>query len=414
MTEGQSKFHYRVNIAIFTNNYLPNPYGVSTSIETFRREFEKLGHTVYIFAPYFSGYKDENPNVFRYPAIDLEIKIKFPLVIPYSRKISKILNELKIDVIHSQHPNLLGSAARKWAKRKKVPLVFTWHTLYDYYANFVPFLPKKFVAGYMIKKAVKFANQADAVVVPTDSVIPILKNWGVHPVKSPQGGDAEGVFNRVKKEIYVVPTGVIEEEFKNPDRKKARDKYGIKENEVLLFLATRLTAEKNIEFVFRSVREILKERKNVKFLVSGDGYLLPELKKYCKDNGIYEQVVFSGIIPRSEIKDCYAAGDIFVYGSKSETQGMVLTEAMYMGLPVVAVCATGVISLVQNNRNGFLTCVTGEKEFAYMITKLILDKKLREKTGEESARIARENFTASVCAKKMLVVYEKAIENHSK
>jgi len=400
-----------MNIAIFTNNYLPNPYGVSTSIETFRMEFEKLGHKVYIFAPKFSGYVDENPGVFRYPSLDIDIRFRFPLPIPYSRKMNKILDHLDIDIIHAQHPNLLGTVAKKWAKRKKVPLIFTWHTLYDQYTDFVPFLPSKFSAGYMIKKAVKFANGADAVVVPTDSIIPILRNWGVYPVKSPQSGDAEGVFNRVKKEIYVVPTGVIEEEFRNSDRNLIRKKYGIGDDEMLLLLMTRLTTEKNVEFVFRSVMEILKERKNVKFLVSGDGYLLPSLKKYCEENGISEQVVFSGLVSRDEIKNYYAAADIFVHGSKSETQGMILTEAMYMGLPIVAVCATGVISLVQNNKNGFLTCVTGEKEFAYMITKLILDKNLREKTGQESVRIVRENFTSTVCAKKMLEVYEKCL-NH--
>jgi 1,2-diacylglycerol 3-alpha-glucosyltransferase len=381
----------RMNIAIFTNNYLPNPYGVSTSIETFRMEFEKKGHKVYIFAPEFSGYVDENPNVFRYPALDIDIKFHFPLAIPYSFKMDRVIRELDLDVIHSQHPNLLGTAAKKWARKKNIPLVFTWHTLYDYYTNFVPFLPSKFSAKYMIKKAVSFANDADAVIAPTDSVVPILKSWGV------------------KKEINAVATGVIEDEFKNADGNLVRKKYAISEGDIVLLSTTRLTAEKNIEFVFRSVTEILKERKNVKFLVAGDGYLLPGLKKYCEENMISEQVIFSGIVPRDEIKNYYAAADIFVHGSKSETQGMILTEAMYMGLPVVAVCATGVTSLIQNNKNGFLTCVTGEKEFAYMIIKLILDKNLRQKTGEESIRIARENFTSSVCAEKMLEVYEKTI-----
>jgi 1,2-diacylglycerol 3-alpha-glucosyltransferase len=399
-----------MNIAIFTNNYLPNPYGVSTSIETFRREFEKMGHKVYIFAPKFSGYKDENPNVFRYPSLDINIKFRFPLAIPYSRKINKILDKLDIDVIHAQHPNLLGTTAKKWAKRKNIPLVFTWHTLYDHYTNFAPFLPKKFTADYMIKKAVKFANNADAIVVPTDSIIPILKNWGVHPVESPQSGDAEGVFNRAKKEIYVVPTGVIEEDFLGADRNKIRKKYGIADDEILLLMVSRLTEEKNVEFVFRAVADILKNNKT-KFVVVSDGYLLPKLQKFCEDEGISDKVIFAGIIGRDEIKNYFAAGDIFVYGSKSETQGMILTEAMYMGLPIVAVCATGITSLVQNNKNGFLTCVTGEKEFAYMIMKLILDKDLREKTGQESARIARKNFTGTVCAKKMLEVYEEAIND---
>jgi 1,2-diacylglycerol 3-alpha-glucosyltransferase len=398
-----------MKIAIFTNNYLPNPYGVSMSIETFRREFEKKGHTVYIFAPKFPGFEDSNENVFRYPALDVNIKFRFPLAFPYSSKISKVLENMDIDIIHAQHPNLLGTAARKWARKKEAPLVFTWHTLYDQYTDFVPFLPSKFSANYMIKKAVKFANDADAVVAPTDSIIPILKRWGVHPVKSPQSGDAKGVFNRVKKEIYVVPTGVIEEEFSGSDRNKIRIKYKIADDEILLLMVSRLTSEKNVEFVFRAVKDILKNNK-AKFMVVSDGYLLPKLQKFCEDNGISDKVIFAGIIGRDEIKNYFAAGDIFVYGSKSETQGMILTEAMYMGLPIVAVCATGATSLVRNNRNGFLAGAGGEKEFAYMATKLILDKDLCKKTGQESARIARENFTSSICAEKMLDLYEKTIK----
>jgi 1,2-diacylglycerol 3-alpha-glucosyltransferase len=385
-----------MNIAIFTNNYLPNPYGVSTSIETFRKEFEKKGHTVYVFAPKFKGYTDKNSNVFRYLAIDIDIKFRFPLPIPYSRKMDKIIKDLNIDIIHAQHPNLLGTAAKKWAKNKKVPLIFTGHTLYDQYTDFVPFLSAKFSAGCMIKKAVKFANNADAVVVPTDSIIPILKNWGV------------------EKEMIPVATGVSEEEFENPDRNLIRKKYNINKDDIVLLSTARLTAEKNMEFVFRAVKEILTERKDAKFLVVGGGYLMSTLQKYCSENGISNQVIFSDAVENGELKNYYAAADIFVHGSKSETQGMILTEAMYMGLPVVAVCATGVTSLIQNNKNGFLTCVTEEKEFAYMITKLILDKNLRKKTGEESARIARENFTASVCAEKMLEVYKKAIESYKK
>jgi 1,2-diacylglycerol 3-alpha-glucosyltransferase len=381
-----------MNIAIFTNNYLPNPYGVATSIETFRRDFEKMGHTVYIFAPKFPGYVDENKRVFRYPSLDINIKFRFPLPIPYSVKMNKILDKLDIDIIHAQHPNLLGTAAKKWARKKNIPLIFTWHTLYDQYTDFVPFVPSKISADYMIKKAVRFANDADAVVVPTDSIIPILKNWGV------------------RKEMNPVATGVIEEDFSGADKDKIRKKYGIADDEMLMLMVSRLTSEKNVEFVFRSVLDILKDNK-AKLMVVSDGYLLPKLQKFCDDNGISDKVIFAGIIGRDEIKNYFAAGDVFVYGSKSETQGMILTEAMYMGLPIVAVCATGITSLVQNNKNGFLTCVTGEKEFAYMITKLILDKDLRKKTGEESARIARENFTSSVCAKKMLGVYERAMKD---
>jgi len=389
-----------VNVAIFTNNYLPNTYGVSMSIETFRWELEKQGHAVYIFAPHFKGYADKNPNVFRYPAIDIEFKIKFPLAIPYSWKIGKILKKLDIDIIHSQHPNLLGSAAMKWSRRlarrrdgKKVPLVFTWHTLYDQYAHFASIIPEKWVAGYIIKKAVRYANQADAVVVPTDSIIPILRQWGVN-----------------NENITPVASGVVEEEFENFDRGVVRKKYGITDDEIMLFMNSRLTAEKNVEFVLESLLTVLENNEKVKFLVISDGYLESRLRRICEINKISQKVFFAGLISRQEIKNYYAAADIFVYGSKSETQGMVITEAMYMGLPIVAVNATGISSLVLNKGNGYLVS-EDKREFSESVQKLIDDRELRQKFGETSKRIARMQFTSGISAEKMLGVYRKCL-NH--
>jgi len=165
-----------MRIAIFTNNYLPHPYGVPNSIESFRKVFEALGHQVFIFAPRWPGYADENPNVFRYPALNLSYKIKFTLAIPYSQKIDAIMEKLDLDIIHSQHPNLLGSAAMKWAKKKNIPLVFTWHTLYDQYAHFVPLVPKKLAAWWIIREARLYANKCDAVITPTPFVAEIIKD----------------------------------------------------------------------------------------------------------------------------------------------------------------------------------------------------------------------------------------------
>lgn len=384
-----------MKIAIFTNNYLPNPYGVSTSVETFRREFEKRGHTVYIFAPRWPGYIDQNPNVFRYPSLDINIKFRFPLAIPYSFRISKIIKNLKTDLVHSQHPDLLGSAAAQMARKKKIPLVFTWHTLYNYYAHFAKIIPERMAARYMIKKAVRYANRADAVVVPTDSVIPIIRRWGVN-----------------SRNIFPVATGVTEEDFQNADRKKIRGKYKIAERETLLLMVSRLTEEKNAEFVFRSVRNVLKSSGEIKFMVAGDGYLRPRLEKFCQEEKISGKVIFCGVIARREIKDYFAAADIFVYGSKSETQGMIISEAMYMGLPLVAVEATGVGSLVLNNGNGFLVR-EDEKEFSRAVFKLAEDKNLRDKFGKVSRRIAKMQFTSSVCAQKMLEVYRKTLERHN-
>ena len=379
-----------MRIAFFTNNYLPNVYGVPMSIETFRQEFEKMGHEVFIFAPNFPGYTDKNKHVFRYPSLDINIKFRLPLGIPYSRKADKILEGLELDIIHSHHPNLLGTAAMKWAKKKNVPLVFTWHTLYDQYTNFVPFLPAKFSASWIIKKAAQYANKADTVVVPTGSVAPIIQGWGV------------------KNNIVPIATGVMEEELMNPSRNKIREQYGIKENEILLLLVSRLTAEKNIQFLFEAALEILKKNAGAKFMLVGDGYLVPELKAKAKAEKLEDRIIFTGIMEREDIKNCYAAGDIFVYASKSETQGMIITEAMYVRLPIVAVKAPGIESLVENNANGILT-PENKNEFIQAVEKLIVDENLRKKMATESARIAKEKYTSKISAEKLLQVYAEAI-----
>lgn len=402
-----------MRIAIFTNNYLPNPYGVTVSIESFRQEFEKRGHSVFIFAPNFSEYKDTKANVWRYPSVDINFKFRFPLPISYSWRMYKILKNLKIDIIHSQHPNLLGSAAFFWARKKNVPLIFTWHTLYDYYAHFAKILPQKWAGDWMIKKAVKYANQADAVIAPTDSIIPILKKWGVK-----------------NKKVVAVATGVNEKDLENGEREPIREKYKILSDEIVLLLVSRLTQEKNAEFLFRALKNILKNvsrdtlaesdqigqkslKKKVKFLVVGEGNLLPKMKKYCEDEKISEAVIFAGLVPHNKLKNYYSAGDIFIYASKSETQGMIICEAMYMGLPIVAVNATGISSLVKNGENGFLVG-ENEKEFSEAVLRLINDSELCKNFGEASKKNARENLISLVCAEKMLEVYKSAINARKK
>ena len=311
----------------------------------------------------------------------------------------------------------------------------------------MPFIPTKISAGYIIRKAVKFANLADAVIVPTDSIIPILRKWGVE-----------------NKNIIPIATGVLEEEFVNADKNKIREKYNIKSDEVILLIVSRLTTEKNVEFVFRSIRNVLKNSNppltmgedvlysrqervlsetkeikgkiefkdfhkepspeldyqldlsrrerwgKIKFLVVGDGYLRRDLENFCQQEKISDKIIFCGEVERIEIKNFYACADIFVYGSKSETQGMIITEAMYMSLPIVAVNATGINSLVLNNGNGFLVS-ENESEFSGAVLKLINNKELRKNFSEASKRIAELKFTASICAKKMLEVYRKCL-NH--
>lgn len=375
-----------MNIAIFTNNYLPNPYGVTGSIESFRKGLEKEGHTVYVFAPEWKGYQDDNPRVFRYPAIMTNIKIKFPIPVLFSRKMDRILERLDLDIIHSQHPNLLGSVAAKWARRKKIPLVFTWHTLYDKYVGFVPFIPEKLASKWIIKKAAKYANKADGVVVPTDSVKSVIRRWGVRNAN-----------------IGVIPTGVRKRFFEGADGSRIRRKFGIGSDEVVFVTVSRLTSEKNIEFLLEKILSVLKERKKVKYLLAGGGYLKDKLKEKVKKTGFSDRVIFVGEVKREEIKNYYVAGDIFVYASKSETQGMIFCEAMFAGLPIVALKATGAQDIIRDKKTGFLSSESG---FENDIKSLIDDRKLRESLSADAKRVAFSEYTSEVSTRKMVNYYE--------
>jgi len=384
-----------MKIGIFTNNYLPNPYGVTGSIESFRKELESSGHEVFIFAPRWKDFQDTNQHVFRYPSIDITLKFRFPLPIPFSPKMDKIISELDLDIIHSQHPNLLGTAAKKWAKRKKIPLVFTWHTLYDQYTNFVPILPKKFTANWIISQAVKYANQCAQVIAPSESAKGIIQKWGV------------------QKDIQALSTGVDEGIFAGAQRQLLRGKYGVQEDEVLVLLVSRLTEEKNIAFLFEAVTEAIQGKEKVKFLIAGGGYLLEELQGKIKKLNLEEKIFLAGEVKKEEVKNYYAASDIFVYASKSETQGMIISEAMYAGLPVVAVEATGVKDTVEHGINGFLV-FEDKKEFQNALEKLIVDKELRQKFSDQGKRMAKEKYTAKVCAQNLLNLYEKVITDFKK
>jgi glycosyltransferase involved in cell wall biosynthesis len=380
-----------MNIGIFTNNYLPIPYGVTGSVESFRMALEQGGHSIYIFAPRWPGYQDANPNVFRYPSLDISVKSRFPLAIPFSRSASRRLVELPLDIIHSQHPNLLGSAARKWAQKKNIPLVFTWHTLYDRYTHFVSFVPPTLAAAWMIRGAVRYAGQSDAVIIPTESARRIISAWGL-----------------AHNHISIILTGVDENMFQQPDPARVRRHLGIPDGAPLLFSVSRLTKEKNVELLLKAVQTVLKENPQAWYLHVGEGYLRQKLEKQARLAGLERRILYVGEIPRKEMRHYYAAATIFVYASTSETQGTIFSEAMYSGLPIVAVRAAGAIDLVRDGATGLLV-PEDPAALARGMMALLNNDQRRESMKKTTRQTAVQNYTASACAAKLIRVYADAI-----
>lgn len=380
-----------MRVAIVTNNYLPNPYGVTSSIETFRVELEKHGHDVFIFAPRWKGYVDRCERVFRFPSVEFPGKIRFPVAIPFSLEADTCVAKIKPDVIHAQHPNVLGLLASKWSKRYGIPLVFTWHAMYERYGHFGPPLVGGLYARRLVQRAVAYANAADAMIAPSRA----LKTYAV----------GHGV---AEEKIHLVPSGVSFTDFENHDGRNIRHELGIPRNARVLVSLSRLTEEKNIVFLARCICVLLQKNPDVFFLLIGEGDQKSKVEAMGREAGVSKRLLLPGKKEGRDRGKFLAAGDVFVYASLSETQGIAVAEALYCGLPVVAVRASGIEDAVADKITGLLTQNT-EENFISAVQTMLDNTQQRLHFSRDASQLAKKVFAPDICASRLLEVYNHVL-----
>jgi glycosyltransferase involved in cell wall biosynthesis len=382
-----------MKIGMFINYYIPSKGGMETSVINLSKGLEKAGHEVFIFAPEYPNYKDERKNIFRYKSIRFNYGGYF-YVIPmpfFSPEIKEVVKNLNLDIIHSHQPYSLGSEALKFSKKLNIPLVFTYHIRYEDYSHYVPFIPESISKKYIRKMTTKYSNQCDNIIAPSSAIKKMLVDRGI------------------KSSISIIPSGINIDNFKKDTGKKGeiKEKYNIKSDDILLITACRLTEEKNLGFLIRSFAKIKKKNNNVKFMIVGDGAVKKDLEKSAEEFGIKDSVIFTGLVDRTKIVDLYQASDIFVFSSKTETQGLVAVEAMAAGNPVVAVKASGIEDMVKDGEDGFLT-FESEEEFSESVLKIVNDKNLREKMSAQ-AKINSTRFSIEPWVGKMVELYRELV-----
>lgn len=331
-----------LRVAMVTNNFLPFIGGVPISIDRLRRGLERLGHRVRIIAPSYAGQDDGGMDVVRIPSLcNLPRHSAFRLAHPLSRRMRKGLRSFAPELIHIHHPFWLGWTAQWQARRLRVPTVFTYHTRLEHYAHFVP-LPGPLFRNLIAHAAVRrFANRCHGVIVPTESAEEYLRVIGV------------------TVPIYVRATGVDLEYFQTPrpgavDR--LRSQYDIQAGQRVLVSVSRLSPEKNIAFLLAAAHA-LRHRSAQPFrcLIIGEGEERQHLQDRIDALGLADVVTLVGAVPPGHLVNHYQLADAFVFASQSETQGMVILEAMAAGLPVVAVRSSGIDDVVEHERNGYKT-----------------------------------------------------------
>lgn len=364
-----------MRVAMFTNNYLPFIGGVPISIARLRSGLEAVGDCILVVAPRYQNQPLREPNTLRVPALlTMGGKREFRLANIFLRRIRKRLRAFKPDIIHLHHPFWLGSLGLFVARRMKIPAVYTYHTRLEHYAHFVPLpgmLFRNLISHELIKR---FANKCDAVIVPTYSIEEYLRMIGV------------------KVPTYVQPTGIEYQRFQavTPQSvQQLRGQLGLG-NEKVLISVSRLSNEKNIDFMIEALDE-LRRKTSVpfRFIMIGEGHQHERLQHKIDALDLRRHITLAGSVEPEAIATWYRLGDAFIFASVSETQGMVILEAMAAGLPVVAVRSSGIDDVVRQGFNGFKT---PEKQdiWCERVQQLLEQDALRQQMSEQALAFAKD------------------------
>lgn len=377
-----------MNILMMTNSYLPRVGGVANSVDAFTEQYRRKGHRTIIVAPDYEGKDKNEQDVIRLPSLQHCSGIDYSLMLPIPGFLEAKLSDFKPDIIHSHHPFFIGSTAQRFSVRLQTPLVFTHHTRYELYTHYTPIKPLN-MKNFIISLSRGYENLCDAVIAPSESIKQILLKRGV------------------SAPVEVIPTGVDFEKFRNGSGSDFRQKFDIPADVFLSGYIGRITEEKNLTFLSRAVAPFLREQPDTQFLFAGKGPVSEKLKEYFRNRDLQDRVHFTGSLTGQDLVNAYHSLDAFVFTSKSETQGMVLTEAMAASTPVISLDATGTREVVQDGKNGYLIQRENTKEFADALNRLKnLETQERNALRAEARRTA-EDYSILNCTENMLRLYER-------
>ena len=302
-----------MHVGFFTECYKPIVNGVVASIDTLRDGLLARGVEVTTIAPHFPRFVDEQGDVVRIPSLPLPTSTAYRLCVPYLNAGDRRRVD-GIDVVHAHSPFVTGWMAASYANRRNVPLVFTYHTRLDAYAHYAPF-DRATAERAMIELTRRYANAADAVVVPTHAMHRRLNELGV------------------RAPITVVPSAIDARFFAGGRRSaRTRTRLGARDGAPLALVVSRLGIEKNVELAIDALPYVA----GLALAVVGEGPHRAALEERARRLGVSDRVRFTGAVDRARLPDVYASADVFVFPSTTDTQGLVLAEALAAGLPVVA------------------------------------------------------------------------------
>jgi 1,2-diacylglycerol 3-alpha-glucosyltransferase len=377
--------------------YFPRVNGVSTSIATFRQSLQQLGHISTLVAPHYpQGASHDEARLIRVPArylfMDPEDRLmKLPAVLALTERLRK----QSFDLVHVHTPFAAHFAGIRLAKRLGLPVVETYHTYFEeYFHHYLPFLPGK-LTRYSARWLTRHqGRQLDALVVPSTAMRDVLTNYGVNVA------------------MEVIPTGIDFKDFTPGDRDAFCRRHGIDPQRPTLVHIGRVAHEKNIGFILEVVAKARRTFPDLLLIVAGEGPARTSLQQRAAALGITDNCLFLGYLNRGqELWDCYASGAAFVFASNTETQGLVLLEAMTLGTPVLSTAVLGTRDILAPAK-GALIATPNVDDFCNKVVQLLQQPGLRQRLSTEAREYARE-WSAAVMSQRLANFYQRTVQREN-
>ncbi|MEX0387344.1 glycosyltransferase [Spiribacter onubensis] len=375
---------------MMTNTYLPHVGGVARSVSAFTEGYRDQGHRVLVVAPVFPDMPADEPDVVRIPALQNFNGSDFSVVLPVPGRLDEALDAFEPDVIHAHHPFLIGSTAMRVATERRCPLIFTHHTMYEAYTHYVPG-DSPALKRFVVELSTSYANSADWVIAPSRSVAGVLQRRGV---ESP---------------VEVVPTGIDRDAFGAGNGQAFRERVGIDTDARVIGHVGRLAEEKNLDYLGAAMVEAALQDPSVHCLVVGEGPAGDGLDARFAEAGIAGRLHRPGALALPALADAYSAMDVFAFASHTETQGLVLAEAMAAGVPVVALDAPGAREVVNAHNGWLLASDAAAGTFADALRSLLaMDGAARGPMQTALAETA-DAYSLSRCVDRALELYRRSL-----
>lgn len=385
-----------MRIGLFTDTYPPYINGVSTSVLMLKQGLEKLGHKVYVVTVNSENfhYKKED-DVLMIPGVPIGI-MDFRMTSLYPIRAQKIIKSWNLDVIHTHTEFGVGSFARLIAKQYNIPLVHTYHTMYEEY---IYYITKGYFDGAS-KKLVEYLTLFLCDKTVEELIVPTKKTYDLFKEKY-----------KVKRDVHIIPSGIDVTRFykENIDKTELDDlkkDLSIKKDDFIILYVGRIAKEKNIEFLINNLKDITKKIPKAKMVIVGDGPDVNDLALLVHQNKLDKKVIFTGKVPWNDIPKYYQLANVFVTSSKTETQGLTVIEAMAASKVVVAIKDESFLLVMTDKQDGLF--FETEEEYKNLIYKIYSDKKYADMIAKQ-ARITANQYNPVVYAKRVLKIYESVI-----